>query len=103
MIRFSLNLRQHFGSSNILLFCAFSLIGILPNRIIQPIAQHSEEYPVERLGMGLLLFKQEIEIPLLVFGPLPPSDVAGTWRKVIIFGVRLSRYCMMYHNIIRHG
>lgn len=27
----------------------FSLIGILPNRIIQPIAEHSE-YPVERLG-----------------------------------------------------
>ncbi|KAF7134385.1 hypothetical protein RHSIM_Rhsim08G0026000 [Rhododendron simsii] len=70
------------GSGNGLI----SLVGILPNRIIQPIAQHSEEYPVERLGMGLLLFKQEIEIPLLVFGPLPPSDVAGTCRKVIIFG-----------------
>ncbi|KAL2895978.1 WD repeat-containing protein 55 [Bienertia sinuspersici] len=27
-----------------------SLVGILPNRIIQPIAEHSE-YPVERLCM----------------------------------------------------
>ncbi|KAG5534456.1 hypothetical protein RHGRI_022556 [Rhododendron griersonianum] len=87
------------GSGNGLI----SLVGILPNRIIQPIAQHSENNAVERLGMGLLLFKQEIEIPLLVFGPLPPSDVAGTCRKVIIFGVRLSRYCMMYHTIIHHG
>ncbi|KAI8541028.1 hypothetical protein RHMOL_Rhmol08G0030700 [Rhododendron molle] len=66
------------GSGNGLI----SLVGILPNRIIQPVAQHSEEYPVERLGMGLLLFKQEIEIPLLVFGPLPPPDVAGTCRKL---------------------
>lgn len=28
----------------------FSLVGILPNRIIQPVAEHSQ-YPVERLGM----------------------------------------------------
>ncbi|KAI5447341.1 variant 4, WD domain repeat-containing protein 55, partial [Lathyrus oleraceus] len=29
----------------------FSLVGILPNRIIQPIAEHSE-YPVERLAFS---------------------------------------------------
>ncbi|MCI17015.1 WD repeat-containing protein 55, partial [Trifolium medium] len=32
-----------------------NLVGILPNRVIQPIAEHSE-YPVERLGNILLLF-----------------------------------------------
>jgi len=37
----------------------FSLVGILPNRIIQPIAEHSE-YPVERLGNLLLLFSQNL-------------------------------------------
>jgi hypothetical protein len=31
------------------MYLSFSLVGILPNRIIQPIAEHSE-YPVERLG-----------------------------------------------------
>lgn len=56
MIRFPLHLWHPFGSSNILLFCAFSLVGILPNRIIQPIAEHSE-YAIERLGMGLLSFQ----------------------------------------------
>ncbi|XP_073121565.1 WD repeat-containing protein JIP5-like [Henckelia pumila] len=30
-----------------------SLVGILPNRVIQPIAEHSE-YPVERLGMTFI-------------------------------------------------
>ncbi|KAL6342313.1 hypothetical protein AAG906_007527 [Vitis piasezkii] len=39
------------GSENGLI----SLVGILPNRIIQPIAEHSE-YPVERLGMFCLIF-----------------------------------------------
>jgi hypothetical protein len=37
----------------------FSLVGILPNRIIQPIAEHSE-YPVERLGNFLMLFSQNL-------------------------------------------
>ncbi|XP_058180577.1 WD repeat-containing protein 55 [Rhododendron vialii] len=36
------------GSGNGLI----SLVGILPNRIIQPIAQHSEKYPVERLAFS---------------------------------------------------
>ncbi|KAG8368871.1 hypothetical protein BUALT_Bualt15G0091700 [Buddleja alternifolia] len=29
-----------------------SLVGILPNRVIQPIAEHSEKYPVERLAIS---------------------------------------------------
>lgn len=31
------------------------LVGILPNRIIQPLAEHSE-YPIERLGMHSTIF-----------------------------------------------
>lgn len=40
-------------------FFLFSLVGILPNRIIQPIAEHSE-YPVERLGNILSLFSHHL-------------------------------------------
>ncbi|KAK2410282.1 WD repeat-containing protein [Trifolium repens] len=36
-----------------------NMVGILPNRIIQPIAEHSE-YPVECLGNILLLFSQNL-------------------------------------------
>lgn len=36
----------------------FSLVGILPNKVIQPIAEHSN-FPVE--GLGKSLFCNEIE------------------------------------------
>ncbi|WJX38527.1 hypothetical protein P8452_26179 [Trifolium repens] len=42
-----------------------NMVGILPNRIIQPIAEHSK-YPVECLGNILLLFSQNL---MCCFGP----------------------------------
>ncbi|XP_071926776.1 WD repeat-containing protein 55-like isoform X3 [Coffea arabica] len=38
------------GSENRLI----SMVGILPNKIIQPIAEHSE-YPIERLGITIVI------------------------------------------------
>lgn len=43
-------MKSYFPWTNVSFWC--SLVGILPNKIIQPIGEHSE-YPVERLGMTL--------------------------------------------------
>ncbi|WJX51955.1 hypothetical protein P8452_38110 [Trifolium repens] len=52
-----------------------NMVGILPNRIIQPIAEHSK-YPVECLGNILLLFSQNL---MCCFGPRVEPIVPNLW------------------------
>lgn len=47
----------------ILLLLFLSLVGILPNRVIQPIAEHSE-YPIERLGNSQFLQNLNLAVTL---------------------------------------
>lgn len=58
----------------------FSLVGILPNRIIQPIAEHSE-YPVERLGM-LCLKLWSMLVTVTIFSYLRCLDDSMIFSKM---------------------
>ncbi|XP_019420308.1 PREDICTED: WD repeat-containing protein 55-like isoform X2 [Lupinus angustifolius] len=79
------------GSENGLI----NLVGILPNRVIQPIAEHSE-YPVERLGN--ILSSASISLPLFY-----TCYVFVSFCLEVIFGLNLFLLLFQTHyHVLMH-